>query len=810
MALCPSCGKKNAEDSQFCSACGSPLQGEGETEARERRKTVTIVFCDLTGSTSLGERLDSESLRQVMRRYFAAMRSALESHGGTVEKFIGDAVMAVFGVPTLHEDDALRAVRAAADMKAALAELNTELRRRWDTELRTRTGVNTGEVVAGDPSQGESFVIGDAVNVAARLEQSAAAGEVLLGETTYSLVRDAVRAEAVGPLEVKGKSAPLRAYRLLEVAAQAPGVARRLDAPIVGREQELATLEEGFERAVRDRKCELITVLGPAGVGKSRLAQELMARVSARASSLQGRCLPYGEGITFWPVSEVIRQAAGIGHSESAEEANAMIRGLFPEGAVEGRNARHLASAVGLSAAASTPEEIFFATRTLLECLAREQPLVVVFDDLHWAESTFIDLVEYLESYSRDQPVFLLLLARPELREAHPEFVASRIPTTVVLEPLGEDDSELLVEKLLGEARLADDVSQRITQAAEGNPLFVEELLRMLVDDGLLEKQNGSWRAVGDLSQISMPPTIHALLGARLDRLGAKERGVIEPAAVVGQEFSRGAVVELGPKPLDPGGRRSSESAHRKGADRARRGDVRGRGGLPVRSHAHPRRRLRRPSQGSPGGASRGVWTLARGKGGEARNRVRGDPRLSLRAGLPLPRAARAARRADRHARTAGGGAARRSGGPSPCPGRHAGGGQPARARYGRTAARRAGPSRPAAGARHGALPARRARARGSPARRDRGRGGSCGRRAGGGSRIARALLLAPGDGLRGKYRRCAPGSRERCPGAGAGGRRGRAGAGPGAPRLRGLRCLSLGNGRSLAGARTRSCPARR
>ena len=497
----------------------------------------------------MGERLDSESLRQVMTRYYAAMRSALERHGGTVEKFIGDAVMAVFGVPTLHEDDALRAVRAAADMKAGLAELNLELRQRWDTELLTRTGVNTGEVVAGDPSRGESFVVGDAVNVAARLEQLAPPDEILLGDETHRLVRDAVKVEEVEPLTAKGKSQPVRAFRLVEVTAQASGVARRLDAPLVGREHELAALEQGFERAVREKSCELITVLGPAGVGKSRLAHELIARVSARARSLQGRCLPYGEGITFWPVAEVIRQAAGIGHSESAEEANVMIRKLFPAGAVEGRNARHLASAVGLSAETSTPEEIFFATRTLFEGLAGERPLVVVFDDLHWAEPTFIDLVEYLESYSRDQPVFLLLLARPELREAHPAFAASRTAATVVLEPLGEDDSELLVEKLLGEAQLADDVSQRITQAAQGNPLFVEELLRMLVDDGLLEKQDGSWRAVGDLSQISMPPTIHALLGARLDRLSTNERGVIERAAVVGQEFSRGAIAELGPKP---------------------------------------------------------------------------------------------------------------------------------------------------------------------------------------------------------------------------------------------------------------------
>ena len=252
MALCASCGKENAEDARFCSACGSLLGGEPE-ETRERRKRVTVVFCDLTGSTAMGERLDSESLRQVMTRYYAAMRSALERHGGTVEKFIGDAVMAVFGVPTLHEDDALRAVRAAADMKAGLAELNLELRQRWDTELLTRTGVNTGEVVAGDPSRGESFVVGDAVNVAARLEQLAPPDEILLGDETHRLVRDAVKVEEVEPLTAKGKSQPVRAFRLVEVTAQASGVARRLDAPLVGREHELAALEQRL-RARRPRE----------------------------------------------------------------------------------------------------------------------------------------------------------------------------------------------------------------------------------------------------------------------------------------------------------------------------------------------------------------------------------------------------------------------------------------------------------------------------------------------------------------------------------------------------------------------------
>ena len=550
MVACPSCGKENADDARFCSACGAPL--EAEAPAREQRKTITVVFCDLTGSTAMGERLESESLRRIMARYYAAMRSELERHGGTVEKFIGDAVMAVFGVPTLREDDALRAVRAAAGMKAALAELNEELRLRWGTELKTRTGVNTGEVVAGDPSRQESFVVGDAVNVAARLEQLAPPGEILLGDETYRLVRDAVKVEEVEPLTAKGKSQPVRAFRLLEVTAQAPGVARRLDSPLVGRDRELAVLEAAFERVLQDSGCELVTVLGPAGVGKSRLAHELGMRVAGRATMLQGRCLSYGEGITFWPLAEVVRQAAGIHEADSADDAQARIADLLP-GDAEGRGiARSIAAALGLSAAASTPDETFWAARKFFECLAQESPLVVVFDDLHWAEPTFLDLLEYLKDYSRGQPILLLYMARPELREARPALTPADDLSTVVLRPLGEDESELLIEHLLGEASLARDAAVRITAAAEGNPLFVEELLRMLVDDGLLQRQDGHWSAVADLSELSIPPTIQALLGARLDRLSSGERGVIEPSAVVGQEFWRGAVEELASERLRP------------------------------------------------------------------------------------------------------------------------------------------------------------------------------------------------------------------------------------------------------------------
>jgi len=317
---CGNCGRESPDGFTFCPGCAAPL--DEPIAPHEVRKTVTVVFCDVTGSTAMGERLDPESVRRLMSRYFSEMRTALERHGASVEKFIGDAVMAVFGVPQIHEDDALRAVRAAADMRQALLLLNKELERDYGVTLAARIGVNTGDVVAGDPS-GETLVTGDAVNVAARLEQAAEPGEVLIGPKTLRLVRDAVYAEAVEPLELKGKSEPIAAFRLVEVIAGAPGVARRLDSPMVGREWQLAQLREAFDSATADRSCRLVTVIGTPGVGKSRLAEEFVHGLHGRATVLRGRCLPYGDGITFFPVGELIKEAAGLDDFDSRRRSDA-------------------------------------------------------------------------------------------------------------------------------------------------------------------------------------------------------------------------------------------------------------------------------------------------------------------------------------------------------------------------------------------------------------------------------------------------------------------------------------------------------
>jgi class 3 adenylate cyclase/tetratricopeptide (TPR) repeat protein len=491
MTICPNCGAENPKGFRFCGSCGLALAEA--PPLREVRKTVTVLFCDVVGSTALGEHVDPEPLRRLMGSYYEQMRTIVERHGGTVEKFIGDAVMAVFGVPQAHEDDALRAVRASAEMHAAAAPL----------ELGIRIGINTGEVVTGE---GETLVTGDAVNVAARLEQAAAPGETLIGSETRGLVRDAVESEETEPLELKGKAEPLQAHRVLTVDPDAPSMVRRLDRPMVGRTRELERLLGDFDHSVSDRACHMFTLLGPAGVGKSRLVRAFVDAVSEQARVVRGRCLPYGEGITYWPVVEVLIQLG--------QEPDSVIGG--------------------------SPAEAQLSFRRLLEEEAATRPLVIYFDDLQWAEPTFLDLVEHIADWSRDAPIFLLCAARPELLDLRAAWGGGKLnASSLLLESLSPDDSVLLVDQLLDEVELGERMRTRIVEAAEGNPLFVEEMVAMVREDG-------SDRAV------VVPPTIHALLQARLDRLGGDERTVIERGAVEGKIFHRGAVLELAPEPVRP------------------------------------------------------------------------------------------------------------------------------------------------------------------------------------------------------------------------------------------------------------------
>ena len=547
MLTCPRCGAETTPGARFCANCGAALASEGRSY--EVRKTVSIVFSDVTGSTALAERLDPETVRRVMGRYFDTVRTVIERHGGTVEKFIGDAVMAVFGVPAAHEDDPVRAVRAAYEMRAAVDSLNDELERSWGVQIGTRTGVNTGEVVAGALTAEEGLVVGDAVNVAARLEQHAPAGEILVGEDTYRLARHAMRAEPVPPLTVRGKEVPLTAYRLVEALPPAETRGRRLDLPLVGRVHEIALLSDAFERAVREKSCHLFTVLGSPGLGKSRLISEVFATIEPRATTLRGRCLPYGDGITFWPLVEILRDAAGIRDLDPPEEARSKVGRLVSVEKNAPLVAERAAQLIGLAEGAVEGDEMFWAVRKVFETLAGDRPLSVLFDDIHWAEPTLLDLIEHLADWSREAPIFLICTARPELHESRPTWGGGvRNATTIFLEPLSLHESGELVQNLLQGAGLAPEALARITDAAGGNPLFVEEVVAMLIDEGLLRRADGHWTTSGALAEVSIPATIGSLLASRLDRLSLEERQVIEFASVVGKEFSRAAVSALAPE----------------------------------------------------------------------------------------------------------------------------------------------------------------------------------------------------------------------------------------------------------------------
>ncbi len=441
-----------------------------------------MLFCDLVGSTALGESTDAEALRGLLARYFERMRVIVERHGGSVEKFIGDAVMAVFGVPALHEDDALRACRAAVEMREAFVDLGIE----------GRIGVSTGEVVTGTE---ERLATGDALNVAARLQQAAAPGEVLIAAATRALAAGAVEVEPVEPLALKGKQRPVPAFRLFGARA---AVERRHDTRFVGRERELALIAEAWGRVVADERCELVTILGEAGLGKSRLTAEGLGSIDARI--VRGRCLPYGVGITFWPVVEVVKQ---LGVLPSDPSAAAAIRSLL-----------------GQSDAGTSAEEIAWAFRKLLQ---EQAPLVVVFDDIQWGEDTFLDLIEHVALLSSGAPLLLLCMARPELLDGRPSW-----PVAVRLEPLTDADTARLIGFAAPEALRA-----KIAHAAGGNPLFIGEMLAMANEEG---------------DEVEVPATLKALLAARLDQLDAAERRVLERGAVEGEVFHRGAVQALGPE----------------------------------------------------------------------------------------------------------------------------------------------------------------------------------------------------------------------------------------------------------------------
>jgi class 3 adenylate cyclase/tetratricopeptide (TPR) repeat protein len=518
------------------------------------RKIVTIIFSDLKGSTALTEQIDAEAINEVKERYFTAMAAEITRHGGKIEKYIGDAIMAVFGLPRAHEDDALRAVRAAHGMTLALGELNKDLLAFYGVEIAARTGVNTGEVVANsDPDAEQRLATGDAVNVAARLEQAAPANEVLIGEVTYSLVRQSVEVEEVEPLELKGKAERVPAYRLIDVRDAAhEHQPSTVDAPLVGREAQLESLRVGLREVASRGGARITMVLGEAGVGKSYLADAFQEEVQTATTVLRGRCLPYGDGITFWPLVEVLRAAAGIADDDSPEQAIAKIAETVGAVPAQAEIRDRLASVAGLSSARFPVTELFWGARKFLEALSAKRPVVLFIEDVHNAEETFLDLLDHLLDATAAQSAILIVgTGRFTLSEKRPAWATRPGVTIIPMPALESADTEHLVEVLL-DGPVEDAVKARVVASSEGNPLFVAQLVSMLVDKGLVHRHDDRWEASGDLAEAAVPPTIQALLAARLDDLSREERAIMEPASVIGLAFPEPAIEELVPDPLRP------------------------------------------------------------------------------------------------------------------------------------------------------------------------------------------------------------------------------------------------------------------
>ena len=536
---CPSCGAVPARPgARFCDSCGAELTSAAHGSGAQSRKVVTVLFADLVGSTAAQEAMDPESVRRWIDRYYAVLRGEVESHGGRVVKFIGDGMMAVFGVPDVREDDADRAVAAAQAMHLAVADLGSAVP--GGNAIGLRVGVNTGEVVV---TADDDDVVGDAVNVAARLEQAARPGEVLVGDATFRLVRTRAQLRAVPPLDLKGKAEPVPAFLLLSLERTEEDTSA---SPFVGRAGELERLTAVLDVAIDDRRPQLASIVGAPGVGKSRLVQELGVAAASRARVVVVRCDPAG-GATFAPVAAAIRAAASLDDDASDDTVLAGLTALFDDDEPDRHRIATGAAAILGVGEPGLPEETFWAVRRLIENAARRQALVFVFEDVHWAEPLLIDLIENLATFARDVPVLMVVTARPELREQRPGLVevGGRVAAVLHLEGLAVDESRRLTRALLDGASLPTALLDRVTSASEGNPLFVRELVRMLVDDGVLRQHDGSWTAAVDARSVEVPLSIHSVLAARIDRLPAEEQEVLGAASVMGRTFARGAVLHL-------------------------------------------------------------------------------------------------------------------------------------------------------------------------------------------------------------------------------------------------------------------------
>ncbi|MGB2953088.1 MAG: AAA family ATPase [Gaiellaceae bacterium] len=490
------------------------------------RKLATVLFVDLVGSTALVAAQDPEVVRRRLTRYFESAKRGIEQHGGLVEKFAGDAVMAVFGMPQAHEDDAERAVRAGFALLDAVHEL----------ELEVRVGMESGEILVDEDDS--TFATGEAVNVAARLQQAAEPGQILLGPGAQRLAGGRIEAEELGPLELKGLAEAVWAWRAVGLRGDGAVPPASIQAPLIGRDFELDLLENTYERAIKQRRAHIVTIYGEPGVGKSRLAREFAATLE-RTTVVAGRCLPYGEGVTYWPLAEMVKTAAGIADDDPLDVAVEKLRAFCEDEAI----ADLIGLATGLLEAVRgerSQQEIAWAARGWAQRLARDQPLVLVFEDIHWAEESLLDLIEHLASWVRDAPLLIICLARPELLDVKPSWGGGMARATAIeLEPLTPEDSGALVSALAADGALSDEVRAALLEKTEGNPLFVEETVRMFLEcEG---------RPLSEFAA-EIPDTLQALIGARIDRLPAKQKTLLQRASVVGRIFWEGAVAHLAPE----------------------------------------------------------------------------------------------------------------------------------------------------------------------------------------------------------------------------------------------------------------------
>jgi class 3 adenylate cyclase/tetratricopeptide (TPR) repeat protein len=546
---CPRCATENAEGSRFCNNCGASLVTRVGVQ---ERRVVTALFADLARSTSLGERLDPEVVREMVGRFFELATREIAARGGTVEKFSGDAVMAVFGLPTAHEDDPERAVRAAVAIRDGVAAVAADTQQRHGVALQARIGIESGEVVVGDPFGGATMATGDAMNLAARLEQGAEPGDIVIGAAVHEHVRDLVEAEPLGQLDIRGRGETLGAWRVHGISAEVgrPRGVPGLEAPMTGRDEELSLLVDAGRRAQRERKAILFTILGVPGVGKSRLVREAGARLAADGWSIvRGRCLPYGDGITYWPVADMLRGLAAIDIDATPDEARARLAEISPDEEVAERLAAALGSSGGERASAGGDREIAWAFRRLIEHVTAERgPQVLVFEDIHWAEPPLLDLIEYVVTWTRDAPLLVVCPSRPELLDSRPAWGSGRMESSrIQLEPLTEEESRSLLGALLTVEDLPQALRQRVLDRAEGNPLFVEEVVRMLIEEGVVERRDGRWFARREAADVRVPDSVEALVRARLDTLPSPERVVLQAASVVGRIFQHSAVVAIAP-----------------------------------------------------------------------------------------------------------------------------------------------------------------------------------------------------------------------------------------------------------------------